>query len=121
MTQWLSHRLVGWYVLGSYLGTGSNPSGFFLKGPIFRCNATTPSSFSLTSNRVNTINLLSWTNYPADNGSVRQSGPYPPGGGGEVQVAVDRCPDPPPPHFIFEQCPFYLGFLGFLQTIFFFK
>ena len=26
-----------------------------------------------------------------------------------------RCPDPPPPSFIFEKCPFYLGFFGFLQ------
>ena len=38
---------------GSYLGTGSNPERVF-KGPVGRCMATTPSSFSLTSNRVTT-------------------------------------------------------------------
>ena len=37
--------------LGSHLGTGSNPERAF-KGPMGRCKATTPSSFSLTSNRV---------------------------------------------------------------------
>ena len=38
---------------GSYLGTGCNPERDF-KGPMGRCKATTPSSFSLTSNRVTT-------------------------------------------------------------------
>ena len=38
---------------GSYLGTGSNPKQIF-KGPMGRCKATTPTSFSLTSNRVTT-------------------------------------------------------------------
>ena len=37
----------------SHLGTGSNPERVF-KGPFGRCKATTPSSFSLTSDRVNT-------------------------------------------------------------------
>ena len=27
--QWLCHRLMGWYVLGSYLGTGSNTEWIF--------------------------------------------------------------------------------------------
>ena len=39
---------------GSHLGTGSNPDRVF-KGPMGRCMATTPSSLSLTSNRVTTI------------------------------------------------------------------
>ena len=51
IAQWLSHLLMGWKVLGSHLGTGSNPEQV-LKGPMDRCKVTTPSSFSLTSNRV---------------------------------------------------------------------
>ena len=53
MAQWLCHRLIGWLVLGSHLGTGSNPERVF-KDPIGRCVATTPSSLSLTSNMVTT-------------------------------------------------------------------
>ena len=53
IAQWLCHCLMGWLVLGSHLGICSNPEQVFkdLKG---RCMATTPSSFSLTSNRVTT-------------------------------------------------------------------
>ena len=40
-------------VLGSNLGTGSKPEWVF-KGPLGRSKATISSSFSLTSNRVNT-------------------------------------------------------------------
>ena len=41
--------------LGSYLSTGSNPERVFkFNGPMGRCMATTPSSLSLTSNRVTT-------------------------------------------------------------------
>ena len=50
--QWLCHQLVGWEVLGSHLSTGSKPEQVF-KGPVGRCKATTPSSLSITSNRVN--------------------------------------------------------------------
>ena len=53
MLQWLSYRLMGWFVLGSYLGTGSNPERVF-KGTMGRCKANTPSSLSLTSNMVTT-------------------------------------------------------------------
>ena len=53
MVQWLSLLLMGWWVLGSHLGTGSNTK-HICKGPMGRCKATTPSSFSLTSNRVTT-------------------------------------------------------------------
>ena len=42
MAQWLCHLLMGWLVLGSHLGTGSNPERDF-KGPVGRCKATTPS------------------------------------------------------------------------------
>ena len=42
--------------MGSHLGTGSNPE-WAIKGPMGRCKATTPSSLSLTSNRVTT----NWT------------------------------------------------------------
>ena len=43
----------GLVVLGSHLDTVSNPEQVF-KGPVGRCKAITPSSFSLTSNRVTT-------------------------------------------------------------------
>ena len=43
----------GGYVLGSHLGTGSNPEWVF-KSPVCRRKATAPSSLSLTSNRVTT-------------------------------------------------------------------
>ena len=48
-------KSLGWQVLGSHLITGFNLERVF-KGPMAldRCMATTPSSFSLTSNRVNT-------------------------------------------------------------------
>ena len=55
MSQWLSHWLMSWYVLGSHLSTASYPEWVF-KGSMGRCKATTPSSFSLTSYRV-TANL----------------------------------------------------------------
>ena len=29
MAQWLSHRLMGWWVLGSHIGSGSNPERVF--------------------------------------------------------------------------------------------
>ena len=29
MAQWLHHQLMGWKVLGSHLGTGSNPERIF--------------------------------------------------------------------------------------------
>ena len=51
MAQWLCHRLMGWWVLGSHIGTGSNPEQVF-KGPMGRCKATTPSSLSLTTNHL---------------------------------------------------------------------
>ena len=44
------NALVG---MGSHLGTGSNPERVF-KGSMGRCKVTTPSSLSLTSNRVTT-------------------------------------------------------------------
>ena len=51
---WLCHRLMGWRVLYSHLGTGSNLDWVF-KGPVGRCKATLhPSSLSLASNRVTT-------------------------------------------------------------------
>ena len=40
-------------ILGSHLGTGFKSERVF-KGPMGRCKATTPSSLSLTSNRVTT-------------------------------------------------------------------
>ena len=48
-----SAKGTGRYVLGSYLGTDSN-SECVLKAQMGRCKATTPSSLSLTSNRVTT-------------------------------------------------------------------
>ena len=41
------------WLMGSHLGTGSNPEWVF-KDPMGRCKASTPSSLSLTSNRVTT-------------------------------------------------------------------
>ena len=41
---------MGWSIMGSRLGTDSNQERVF-KGPLGRCMATTPFSFSLTSNR----------------------------------------------------------------------
>ena len=41
MVQWLCHRLMGWYVLGSHLGTGSNTERGF-KDPMGRCMALHP-------------------------------------------------------------------------------
>ena len=45
MAQWLCRRIMGWQVLGSHLGTGSNPEQVF-KDPMGRCMATTPSSLT---------------------------------------------------------------------------
>ena len=44
MEQWLNHRLMGWEVLGSHLGAGSNPERDF-KVQFGRCNTI----FSLTN------------------------------------------------------------------------
>ena len=52
IVQWLCHQLMGWKVLGLYLGTGFNP----MQGSMGRYKVTTPSSLSLTSNRVTTTN-----------------------------------------------------------------
>ena len=51
MAHWLCHRLMGWYVLGSHVGTGFNTVRVF-NSPLGRCKVTTP--FSLTSTRVKT-------------------------------------------------------------------
>ena len=45
----LSHRVKGWYVLESLLGTGCNPE-WVVKGPVGRDKVTAPSSLSLTCN-----------------------------------------------------------------------
>ena len=54
----IKYNMIPVEVLGSHLSTGSNLKRFFFKGPMGRCKgrckATTPSSFSLTSNRVTT-------------------------------------------------------------------
>ena len=61
MAQWLNHLLVGWQILCSHLGTGSNGERVF-KGLMGRCKANTLFSFSLTSNRVmldlNKLNVI---------------------------------------------------------------
>ena len=48
MAQSVCHRLMGWYIMDSHLGIGSNSERDF-KGPMGGCKATTPSSLSLTS------------------------------------------------------------------------
>ena len=48
MAQWLWHRLMGWQVLCSHLGTISHPDRGF-KGPMGRCKATISSSLSLNN------------------------------------------------------------------------
>ena len=44
----VAKSLANMLVLGSYLGTGFHPEWIFT-GPVFRCKAITPSSFSVTS------------------------------------------------------------------------
>ena len=61
MVLWLSHRTMGWYILGSHLGTCSNTEQVF-KGPVGWCTVTTPSSHALTSNKLTkTTNSVSIT------------------------------------------------------------
>ena len=57
MVQWLRHQLMGWKVLGSQLCTSSTPEQV-VKGPMGSCKSTTPSSFSLTSNLIISVQPL---------------------------------------------------------------
>ena len=68
MAQLLCHRLMGWLVLGSHLGTGSKTERVLKTQWVGVWPLHPPSSLLLTSNRVTTNYVLE--DNPVDNWSV---------------------------------------------------